>query len=292
MRIAVGYATKGRRDIIALSINALARQTRLPDHVFFSITGSEDLDQNDLEQLLCTVTVISDQATGLCSQRNKILERCSEFDIVTFFDDDFIMRSDYIRNLENVFASDENVQMATGRVVADGASGPGLTVSQAEEALRICKKDPASIEDVFSAYGCNMAVRMQGVVKLGLRFDEELPLYGWLEDMGFSRAISPYGRVVRAANLVGVHLGVKKARVSGCKYGYSQIANPLHLNSRGLVRGSLVVRFIARHLVMNLARCAWPEPWIDRRGRFRGNLLALRDLISGNVDPRRILEDL
>ncbi|MCK1757382.1 glycosyltransferase family 2 protein [Bradyrhizobium sp. 137] len=292
MRIAVGYATKGRRDVIALSIIALARQTRSPDHVFFSITSEEDLDRNDLDQVPCPVSVISDQASGLCSQRNRILERCSEFDIVIYFDDDFIMRSDYIESLETIFASDENIQLLTGRVVADGASGPGLSASEAEETLRVSENHSAMIEDVFSAYGCNMAVRMPLVKKQDLRFDEELPLYGWLEDMCFSRMVVLHGRVVRATNLVGVHLGVKKARVSGRKYGYSQIANPLHLKSRGLVSQPLVIRYIARNLAMNIARYAWPEPWIDRRGRFRGNLLALRDLISGKVHPRRILEEI
>jgi len=33
-----------------------------------------------------------------------------------------------------------------------------------------------------------------------------------------------------------------------------------------------------------------PEPWVDRRGRVRGNLMAFRDLLRGRLDPRRILE--
>jgi hypothetical protein len=32
------------------------------------------------------------------------------------------------------------------------------------------------------------------------------------------------------------------------------------------------------------------EPWIDRRGRLKGNLLAMFDVLRGRSDPRRILD--
>jgi hypothetical protein len=41
---------------------------------------------------------------------------------------------------------------------------------------------------------------------------------------------------------------------------------------------------------MNLARSPFPEPWADRRGRFRGNMLALGDLLRGRLGPGRIEE--
>jgi hypothetical protein len=37
-------------------------------------------------------------------------------------------------------------------------------------------------------------------------------------------------------------------------------------------------------------RSPWPEPWADRFGRFRGNLLALADWARGRLSPGRILE--
>jgi hypothetical protein len=33
-----------------------------------------------------------------------------------------------------------------------------------------------------------------------------------------------------------------------------------------------------------------PEPFVDRRGRLRGNLLAVLDLVRGRTTPERILE--
>jgi hypothetical protein len=45
-----------------------------------------------------------------------------------------------------------------------------------------------------------------------------------------------------------------------------------------------------RNCLANLGKSLRPEPWVDRRGRLRGNLLALRDLATGRLSPERILE--
>jgi hypothetical protein len=44
-----------------------------------------------------------------------------------------------------------------------------------------------------------------------------------------------------------------------------------------------------QNIAANLLKSLAPEPWIDRRGRLRGNLIALLDIARGQVDPRRIL---
>lgn len=38
---------------------------------------------------------------------------------------------------------------------------------------------------------------------------------------------------------------------------------------------------------MNFTRAAWPEPFVDRRGRARGNLIAIADLLRGRLEPER-----
>jgi hypothetical protein len=50
------------------------------------------------------------------------------------------------------------------------------------------------------------------------------------------------------------------------------------------------VDHIARNMAMNVARSVYPEPYVDRRGRLCGNILALRDLIAGRMIPERILD--
>ena len=88
------------------------------------------------------------------------------------------------------------------------------------------------IKDQPGAYGCNMIARFSAMPDI--RFDENLPLYGWLEDLDFSARLRTKGRVVEASRCVGVHLGVKNGRSPGRQIGYSHIANPLcHLARKG-----------------------------------------------------------
>jgi hypothetical protein len=37
-------------------------------------------------------------------------------------------------------------------------------------------------------------------------------------------------------------------------------------------------------------RSLFPEPWIDRKGRLKGNLIALADIVLGRISPRRIID--
>jgi GT2 family glycosyltransferase len=125
----------------------------------------------------------------------------------------------------------------------------------------------------FSGYGCNMAVRLAPVREHRIRFDERLPLYGWQEDVDLSRRLAQFGAVVRMEAARGVHLGAKSGRGSGVRLGYSQVANPIYLARKRMgypLRRA--VNHIARNLLSNIVRSTWPESYVDRRGRLRGNL--------------------
>jgi hypothetical protein len=45
-----------------------------------------------------------------------------------------------------------------------------------------------------------------------------------------------------------------------------------------------------RNIAANIARSFFPEPWVDRKGRLKGNLLALIDIARGRDSPGRILQ--
>jgi hypothetical protein len=47
---------------------------------------------------------------------------------------------------------------------------------------------------------------------------------------------------------------------------------------------------MSRNVLANLIRSLWPEPWVDRKGRLRGNFLALVDIIKKRDSPVRILQ--
>ncbi len=105
-----------------------------------------------------------------------------------------------------------------------------------------------------------------------------------LEDVDFCRRLAQFGRVVKDPALLGVHLGVKAGRTSGDRFGYSQIVNPVYLWRKGTLRWDRALGQMARNLAANLAGALKPEPWIDRRGRIRGNLKGLFDLSLGRLN--------
>jgi hypothetical protein len=98
---------------------------------------------------------------------------------------------------------------------------------------------------------------------------------------------SAYGLIVRLTDAIGVKLG----RGSGVRLGYSQVANPLYIHAKRVGYPlRLALKLMGKNLVMNALRALLPEPHVDRRGRLRGNVTALKDLLTGKLDPERILE--
>jgi hypothetical protein len=132
-----------------------------------------------------------------------------------------------------------------------------------------------------------MAFRLASIGDL--RFDERLVLYGWLEDRDFAAALARQGggRLVKSADAIGVHMGVKGGRMAGERFGYSQIVNPLYMLRKGTMTLSQVADHLFRNMSSNLGRSLRPEPFIDRRGRLRGNLLGIADILRGRLQPER-----
>lgn len=289
MRIAIGIATRGRAAVLGEVLAELGRQTRAPDRVLVCHVGPEDVA--DLPARFPAVEFLRAQA-GLPRQRNAILDAATDADAVLFLDDDFLPQPDYLAVLERVFQAHPGCVVATGTVLADGAKGPGITVAEGRAILAgdTPPADPLAATPHFNGYGCNMAVRMAPVRTHGIRVDEALPLYAWYEDIDFTRLLGRHGSILRLAGARGVHLGVKAGRVAGLRLGYSQVANPVYLARKGTFPWSHAIPSAARHCAMNLLRSLRPEPHVDRFGRFRGNLIALWDLLRGRAAPGRILE--
>lgn len=293
MNITVGIATAGRREQLTLTLMQLASQQRLPERVTVCPAALEDCDDQQFGELPFPVTVIRG-ARGLPAQRNCILESCRDADVIVFFDDDFYPHPKYLAEVELLMATQPDVVIATGRVLADGILGPGI---EHEKAVRLLLEaavemppSEAEVHEIHNAYGCNMVVRVAPARQHRIQFDENLPLYGWLEDVDFSRQMALHGRIMKSARLSGVHLGTKRGRTSGVKFGYSQIANPIYLAQKGTLSMSRALRQMLRNVARNFALFIAPEPWVDRRGRLKGNMLALGDLALGRINPRKILQ--
>ncbi len=290
--MAVGIATSGRPLILAETLGDLLDQSRPPAEVL--VLYGQQSDIGDLAARFPAFRFL-ESAGGLCEKRNRILDEVEKgggAELLFFMDDDFLLDPEYLQVTEAAFRRDPSLVAATGRVLADGAKGPGLTVDQGRRVLaRVAGRETGELapQPAFNAYGCNMCFRLSTVRRHELRFDQHLPAYGWYEDIDFSRRLLAHGSLMALPGALGVHLGVKVGRVSGGKLGYSQVVNPIYLWRKGSFPLSNTLGSIGRNFLANLFRSLAPEPYVDRRGRLRGNLLAVLDLLRGRIDPGRIL---
>jgi hypothetical protein len=290
LQLIVGIATAGRGDVLSQTIRVLADQTRLPDRLIICPISPDDVDRTTIDLFPSPTSVVSG-AKGLTAQRNRILSECFGADIIVFFDDDFFPSKTYLAQVERLFNERQDVVGATGFLLDDGIGGPGISFEDGLRIIAESKQEKAEHSfEFYGAYGCNMSFRLAPVREHSLLFDENLPLYGWQEDVDFSRQLAPYGKIIKTNQMQGVHLGTKRGRTSGVRLGYSQVANPLYLAHKGTLAPTLAVMRILLNVTANCFRSLSPEPWVDRRGRLRGNLVAAGDLIVGRLAPKRILE--
>jgi GT2 family glycosyltransferase len=288
MRIGLIIASYGRPELLQQHLSSVARQVRPPDEIVLSLVCDGDRPPGVLPDLNIRVVYASQ---GSCAQRNKGLEFFRDrVDVVLFVDDDFWMAPIYVQELERIFSTNDDVVAATGLVLADGATGPGISIAEAEKCIDeyMSRRKPEIIKDVPDTYGCNMAFRAS---KIGdLRFDERLPLYGWQEDVDFSAQLRSRGRIIWANALWGVHLGTKKGKISGRRFGYSQVINPLYILRKGNMSLRRAALLIGKNMVANATKSLFPEPYIDRLGRLKGNVIGLRHALLGKLDPMHALE--
>jgi GT2 family glycosyltransferase len=292
MSVAIGIPTAGRREQLHLTLVRLTNQTRAAQRLIVCPVSRSDFDETSARQLGFAVEIASAH-NGLSSQRNAIINACATEDLLVFFDDDFYPASDYIERAVTLFEEHPDIVIATNHPVLDGA--PGRGISHEEATLAVMRIDATSaptlqLRPTYAGYGCNMVVRLAPVRERLVLFDENLPLYSWLEDVDFSRQLAPYGRVVQCNQLRGVHLGTKRGRTSGVRFGYSQVANPLYMLRKGSMNLPYALKQVGRNLLKNTVMALWPEPWVDRAGRFKGNTMALRDLVTGKLHPMNAKE--
>jgi glycosyltransferase involved in cell wall biosynthesis len=290
VKIIVAIATVGRANLSRQTVDFLADLIRQPDQII--VIGASLQDVAGVESARGQPNILIARR-GLCCQRNAALDLVRGENIDTsdvalvFIDDDFIPAPDFLVNIEAIFERYPDVVGITGELIADGIHNAGYTV---EDGVRLIANHGTKRDDTIrprrALYGCNMAIRLSAAQ--GLSFDEALPLYGWQEDIDFTYQLSMRGRLISTGLVTGVHLGTKGGRTSGKRVGYSQIANIVYLRRKGTMQPGLGEQLIRQNLVSNVIRSFRPEAHIDRRGRLLGNLIAIKDLITGRIDPRRI----
>jgi GT2 family glycosyltransferase len=286
-RIAVIVASISRSEEIGQLLQNLARQTHLPASIVLSVEKSSDLPQH----IDPAVRVIMGPR-GLPVQRNRGMDHVlQECDVIVFFDDDFLPAKDALAEIAHLFEENEDIIGATGNVLSDGVKRGGVPYDEAVQILADYEnanhETPVVNVDTDAAYGCNMAFRTATIGDC--RFDENLPLYAWQEDVDFTGQLLAKGRIVKTNAFSGVHRGVSKGRSPGLALGYSQMVNPAYLMHKGTMRPRKAVVLMMKNFIANHARLLFPEPLIDRAGRSHGNWLGLWHIMTGRSDPSMIL---
>jgi len=294
--VIVGIASKGRPEVVRALVEDLMRQTRTPDAVVICSPSQDDVpDLSGVTLPFPVETIVG--PSGLTVQRNAILKQVASDAVLVYFDDDFFPERHFLANAETLFADHTDLVVATGVVIADGILGDGFSVDEALAQIIAFEtgnaETPPRADDVEpapgGAYGCNMVIRVGTAHEHSVLFDEALPLYGWLEDLDFSRQLMRHGTSLRCAGLRGVHLGIKVGRQSGVKLGYSQVVNPLHIMRNGSISAAHAYGMVFRNMIANVLKLVLFERRVDRFGRLRGNMLAWWEMARGRAHPQRIL---
>lgn len=289
MKVAVIIASVGRPTEAARWVAHCAQQTCPPVELVYSVASAADLPAGFDDPRAKTII----GRGGLTIQRNAgMAALTTNPDIIAFFDDDYVPSRYCLEGIVRAFKERPDVTVASGILLADGINSAGIPYENArslidEYDLNHCWPAPC-YTPLNGAYGCNMAYRASAIS--GQQFDERLPLYGWQEDVDFSRRVASPPQLVTSNLFAGVHQGTKGGRTSGRKLGYSQVVNIVYLMRKGSMPFKKGIALLLRNMLANHGRVLWPEPWVDRKGRIVGNWQAVKDCLVGRVEPERILK--
>jgi hypothetical protein len=286
-RIAIVIASTGRPNELGRWVDHVKRQSIPPAKLAYAVVKPTDLPEKVPDEVMVILS-----GPGLPIQRNAALEALMRVsDIIAYFDDDFVPSCFCIEGIDRLFHLCPDVVAANGTLLADGINSAGISYEKAAELVarhdKLPREQSIVLHELGGLYGCNMVYRVNAIGEE--RFDEELPLYAWQEDIDFAARVGRRGRIVKTNAFHGVHQGVKGARLPGVRLGYSQVVNPIYLTRKGTLPAREATKLIVKNILMNHAMSLFPEPWIDRLGRCKGNWLAMIDVLLGRDHPKNIL---
>jgi GT2 family glycosyltransferase len=285
----VVICSANRAQVLSETVDSLVRGQSVPPYeIIVSIFNQEHVTEKT--RLETGVRIVVSERQGTTAQRNTAA-KLVRTPYTLFLDDDVEIAPNFIESMERLLDEVQSAVAATGFVVLDGAqqdTGLDRALARAAAGSYVRNQENYDREEL---YGCNLFVRTSLFDRV--LFDENLPLYGWLEDFDFSTNCLRYGRIIVNAGTCVAHLGTPTGRSSGVKVGYSQIVNPYYLWRKDRRPG--LPQVIFGHWLIHLARnvrralIKIPSERNDRAGRFRGNMIGLRHLVEGRVDPSYIL---
>src|ERR1700761_2700469 len=158
MKTVVIIATKGRPQEVSNLVEALARQSVPADRIIVSACDGGDVARISAAE---NVEIVLG-SPGSSVQRNKGLSLArGQYDVVVFFDDDFIPSRYWIEHAREFFSSHADAASVTGLVLADGAKSGGLRWSGGQSIVDDADRSAQhagghyTIRHGRPAYGCN-----------------------------------------------------------------------------------------------------------------------------------------
>jgi GT2 family glycosyltransferase len=292
-KVSIIIASINRSDQLEQTVESVLRQSYLPGEIIVSVPDKSHVTTATAQMPLVKVIF---GPRGSCHQRNTALDSVSpDSRYVLFLDDDMELCGSYLGSIVKLMERHPEVVAVIGELMLDRRR------ASREQAVRVCQArqkalDESGDQDVeFSVrkYGetCNLAVRWARAH--AERFDENLPLYGWMEDLDYSHRLRKYGEIVLCHNSLAVHLGWKGGRMPGKKMGYSQIVNPLYLwrKNRFPSLTTVICRHWFRHIAANVVGSVIRDRDVDRPGLLIGNMVAVKDVMLGRAHPTLILSE-
>ena len=283
--VSVIIPSYGRPRILEDTVSSLLNQTIFPLEILISAVTPDDVTPATAS--IPSVHVLYGHR-GSSAQRNtgvRALDSRSAF--VLFLDDDVELPTTYLEAGLLAMAERQDAGVVVGTFLAER-----VTRERAREIVSEFRIDPngTALVEARSAFGGNMLVR--AFVAKKIPFDENLPLYGWLEDLDWSAQAARLGKIIRSSSVAMVHLAAGSGRMSPKQYGYVQIVNPCYLWKKRSIRhvGELIYRHWVRTVPRNIVGCVIDANRTERMQRLRGNALAFWDLFHGRCNPMRATE--
>ncbi len=214
MKTSVIICTRNRLHDLSILLPTLAAQTIPPDELIIIDSSDEPLGALKEFNLLFnaqtfpkTERIYKHTRPGLTLQRNVGITHATG-DIIYFFDDDVMLRSDYLEQMNKVFAEHPEYVAGMGSIINVPPLKRGLY--RAMRIFFLLPRDYASGNFTASGMptfsyglaifkkievlgGCCMAFRAR--VLRAHTFDETLTRYGYMEDVDMAARVGQEGRI-------------------------------------------------------------------------------------------------
>jgi len=278
------FCSANRAEMLHDSVLCAAAQT-VPGRIVISVPGKEHVL---LETLALSRVELVVSPQGLPSQRNAALKTIADREAIIFlFDDDVEIEEHYAERILDAYKEHPEIALMNGRNVARGAVSGSLTRRSAREFIRAkmgARSPTPVLEPARTGLGCRMSFPARLLGKVA--FDERLALYGYQEDYEFSLQCAEYGLVVTNNAALMAHIETPAGRVGVVRRGYSEVVNPIYIawkhpraNKARAIAGA-VRRTFRNGLNSHRAHA---------RKQLSGNLMGWVSVLSGSLDPERIV---